>query len=47
MGTRAMLKELAEVTPPIIAITSLAIGADQLLARLVLKKGGSIDAILP
>ncbi|HLJ88715.1 MAG TPA: hypothetical protein VKZ53_17990 [Candidatus Angelobacter sp.] len=45
--TRVMLNELAEIMPPIIAVTSLAIGADQLLARLVLKKGGTIHAILP
>ncbi|MBL8199677.1 MAG: hypothetical protein JNK40_01780 [Chromatiales bacterium] len=33
--------------PPLVAVTSLAIGADQLLAKLVLERGGSIHAVLP
>src|SRR5579864_2320270 len=42
-----MRRELAEAKPPLTAVTSLAIGADQLLARLVLERGGSIHAVLP
>jgi hypothetical protein len=40
-------RELAEAKPPVTAVTSLAIGADQLLARLVLERGGGIHAVLP
>lgn len=43
----SMRRELAEAKPPLTAVTSLAIGADQLLARLVLERGGSIHAVLP
>lgn|SRR5487761_104042 len=39
--------ELAKVQPPLIGVTSLAVGADQLLARLVLERGGTIHAVLP
>lgn len=39
--------ELLALSPPLVGITSLAIGADQLLARLVLALGGQIHAILP
>ena len=39
--------ELAELRPPLIAVSSLAIGADQLLARIVLDCGGSVHAVLP
>ncbi|HWY70335.1 MAG TPA: hypothetical protein VNX88_16825 [Terriglobales bacterium] len=42
-----MRAELARMTPPLTALTSLAIGADQLLARLVLEAGGKIHAVLP
>jgi hypothetical protein len=42
-----MRAELRKVKPPYIGITSLAIGADQLLAKLVLEEGGSIHAVLP
>jgi hypothetical protein len=42
-----MRGELARMPPPLIAVTSLAVGADQLLARLVLKRGGTIHAVLP
>jgi hypothetical protein len=45
--TEVMRDELAKLPPPLIAITSLAIGADQLLARLVLEKNGTIYAVLP
>lgn len=43
----AMQGELAKLSPPLIGVTSLAIGADQLLARLVLQLGGTIHAVLP
>lgn len=39
--------ELANVAPPLVGVTSLAVGADQLLARLVLERGGTIHAVLP
>ena len=39
--------ELERMTPPLIAVSSLAIGADQLLARLVIERGGSLHAVLP
>ncbi len=42
-----MRDELARISPPLVAVTSLAIGADQLLARLVLERGGTIHAVLP
>lgn len=42
-----MREELARIAPPLVAVTSLAIGADQLLARLVLERGGTIHAVLP
>ena len=43
----AIRSELSIVPLPLVGITSLAIGADQLLARLVLERGGQIHAILP
>jgi len=39
--------ELARLRPPLVGVTSLAVGADQLLARLVLERGGTIHAVLP
>lgn len=42
-----MRDELAKIAPPLIAVTSLAVGADQLIARLVLGRGGSIYAVIP
>ena len=43
----AMREQLAGIAPPLIAVTSLAVGADQLLARLVIERGGTIHAVLP
>jgi hypothetical protein len=43
----AIRSELSILSPPLVGITSLAIGADQLLARLVLECGGQIHAVLP
>jgi hypothetical protein len=45
--TTAMRAQLVKAEPPVIGVTSLAIGADQLLARLVLELGGTIHAVLP
>ena len=39
--------ELRRLSRPLVGITSLAIGADQLFARLVLEEGGTIHAVLP
>lgn len=39
--------ELTALQPPLVGVTSLAIGADQLLARLVLEKHGKNRAVLP
>jgi hypothetical protein len=39
--------ELAKVAPPLVGVTSLAVGADQLFARLVLECDGTIHAVLP
>ncbi|MDJ0733759.1 MAG: hypothetical protein QNJ47_06670 [Nostocaceae cyanobacterium] len=39
--------ELDTITPPVTAVSSLAIGADQLFAKLVLQRGGSVHAIIP
>ncbi|WP_145359701.1 hypothetical protein [Alienimonas californiensis] len=43
----AMSRELDAAARPLVAVTSLAIGADQLLARLVLERDGSVHAVLP
>jgi hypothetical protein len=40
-------EQLAGLPPPLLGVTSLAIGADQLLARLVIEFGGKIHAVLP
>jgi hypothetical protein len=45
--TGVLRAELAKIAPPLVGVTSLAIGADQLLARLVLEHGGTIYAVLP
>ena len=44
---RVMRDEVAKVAPPLVGVTSLAVGADQLLARLVLERGGTIHTVLP
>lgn len=44
---RVMRDVLAGVAPPLVGVTSLAIGADQLLARLVLERDGRLHAMLP
>jgi hypothetical protein len=42
-----MSDELAKIPPPIVGVTSLAVGSDQVFARLVLERGGLIHAVLP
>ena len=42
-----MRNELAAFPEPLIGVTSLAIGADQLFARLMLERGGSLHVVLP
>ena len=45
---RAELNNIMVKLPkPLIGVTSLAIGADQLFAELILKHGGTIEAVLP
>jgi hypothetical protein len=44
---RVMRDELTKLAPPLVGVSSLAVGADQLLARLVLEKGGTLHAVLP
>jgi hypothetical protein len=41
-----LARELARLDKPIIGLSSLAPGADQLFARLVLELGGSLEAIV-
>lgn len=38
---------LDHVSGPLVAVTSLAVGADQLLAQLVIARGGRVHAVLP
>ncbi len=42
-----MRDQLTRLAPPLVGVTSLALGADQLLARLILEQGGTIHAVLP
>ena len=44
---RVIRDGLARMEPPLIGVTSLAVGTDQLLARLVLEQGGSLHVVLP
>jgi hypothetical protein len=43
----AIRAELARFHPPLVGVTSLAIGTDQVFAALVLELGGAIHAVLP
>lgn len=43
----ALSIELNAFVPPLIAVSSLAIGADQLFASLVTQQGGQLHVILP
>ncbi|MFL6213398.1 MAG: hypothetical protein ACJ74J_05825 [Blastocatellia bacterium] len=38
---------LSRLLPPLIGVTSLAIGADQFFAEAVLQQGGSLEAVIP
>jgi hypothetical protein len=38
---------LSQLPPPLTGVTSLAIGADQLFAKAVLKHGGLLEAVIP
>jgi hypothetical protein len=40
-------RHLATIASPVTAVTSLAVGADQMLARLVLARGGRVHAVIP
>jgi hypothetical protein len=42
-----MRDHLAAVPPPLVGISSLAIGADTIFAEIVLELGGSLEVILP
>lgn len=44
---RAIDHELETLDQPLVGVTSLAIGADQLFARLVVHRGGRIHAVIP
>jgi hypothetical protein len=43
----AMAKTLDDCNNDLVAVTSLAIGADQLFAALVLRRGGAVHAVIP
>jgi hypothetical protein len=38
---------LGVVQPPLVGISSLAVGADQLFANIILQQGGELEAIIP
>jgi len=42
-----MRDHLAAVAPPLVGLSSLAIGADTIFAEIVLEFGGSLEVILP
>src|ERR1700722_6984491 len=43
----ALARELDRAIPPLLIVTSLAVGADQLLARLGEARGAMVHAVLP
>ena len=43
----AMTDQIRVLVPPLTAVTSLAIGADQLFAKLIERLGGNIYAVIP
>jgi hypothetical protein len=45
--TEVMRQQVWSAEQPLVGVTSLAIGADQLFARLVVERGGTIHAVLP
>lgn len=38
---------LSALAPPLVGVTSLAIGADQLFAEAVLRRGGTLEVVVP
>jgi hypothetical protein len=44
---RELSRLLTALTPPLVGITSLAIGTDQLFANAVLQLGGSLEIVIP
>jgi hypothetical protein len=44
---RALESIVDELPSPLIAVSSLAVGADQLFARLMIDRGAFIDAVIP
>lgn len=38
---------LSSLPPPLLCVTSLAVGADQLFANAVLRRGGTLEVVLP
>ena len=44
---RELDRLLSSFTPPLVGVTSLAAGADQLFADAVLRHGGSLEAVIP
>jgi hypothetical protein len=42
-----MRQQLTGISPPLVGVTSLAVGTDQLFARAILELGGSLFAVLP
>ncbi|MDQ3802310.1 MAG: hypothetical protein M3416_00415 [Acidobacteriota bacterium] len=44
---RELDRLLSSLAPPLIGITSLAVGADQLFANAVLRRGGSLEVVIP
>lgn len=47
LARRQIEAELARLDPPVVGVSSLAAGADQLFADAVLDSGGTLDVILP
>lgn len=43
----ALAAHLADIEPPLVGISALAAGADQLFARAVLSCGGTLEVIVP
>ncbi|HEV2765077.1 MAG TPA: hypothetical protein VGV38_18995 [Pyrinomonadaceae bacterium] len=44
---RELDRLLSSLAPPLVGITSLAVGADQLFADAVLRRGGSLEVVIP
>lgn len=45
--SRELDRLLSSFTPPLVGVTSLAVGADQLFADAVLRRGGSLEVVIP